>query len=54
MNIFLLAYRQLEREGLRNSKNADLLMLDRAKKISNYLSNKEKGNKKKVVTCCQT
>ena len=33
MNIFDLAYLQLEREGLLNKPNESLLMLDRAEKI---------------------
>ena len=36
MNIIKLAYTQLEREGLLNSKNEDLLLLDRAIKIRKH------------------
>lgn len=37
MNIIKLAYAQLEREGLLNSKNEDLFLLDRAVKIRKHL-----------------
>jgi len=52
MNIIKLAYMELEREGLLNSKNEDLLILDRAFKIRKHLDDieerKEKSRFKKI------
>lgn len=53
MNIIKLAYTQLERERLLNSKNEDLLVLDRAITIRKHLdkieSNKERTRFKKAI-----
>lgn len=46
MDIFGLAVLQLEREGKLNSKNEDILLLDRAITIRTYLLRRE-GNRKR-------
>jgi hypothetical protein len=50
MNIFELAYKQLDREGLRNKENETLNLIDRAVIIRNYLilSSKKKKARRKV------
>ena len=45
MNIFLLAYKQLEREGLLNKTNETLNLIDRAVKIRHYLDLQQRNIK---------
>ena len=45
MNIFDLAYIQLKREGLLNSKNETSLMLERAITIKKWLDSQDRNKK---------
>lgn len=45
MNIFVLAYKQLQREGRAEDKNANMLLIDRAMKIRRWLDLSERNSK---------
>jgi len=45
MNIFNLAYKQLEREGNNKSDNSSILLIDRAIKIRQWLDLSERNSK---------